>query len=259
MFTVLEKGDSGPMACSAVATSLPPQCSGPKIVGWDWATAPGKNDAASGVRWNDGVALIGRWDGTKLTLTQPPITPEDFRAEHSLPLDPGSTSTPCPEPAGGWVVVDRARTTQATMDKTIAAAQALASFGGLWLDQSINPAPSDPDADPAEIEAEMNNPEKLILNVRVTADAPGVERVLRQTWGGMLCVSSGGRSEADLLQIQQEIHAGNDAVTGSGVDSQKGQVQVEVFFDDGRLQRELDEKYGPGIVLVQSHLMPFPP
>lgn len=255
MFTVLEKGDNGPMACSAVATSLPPQCSGPKIVGWDWAKAPGKNEEASGVRWNDGVALIGRWDGKVLTLTRPPMSDEAFRAEFGLPLDEPSFGTPCPEPAGGWAVLDPARTNGATMEETINAAQNLPTFGGLWVDQSVNPAANKPNA---EGDA-MNNPKKLILNVRVTRDKAAAEATLRRTWGGMLCVSEGGRSEADLLTMCDEIHRDHPEVTGSGVDSKLGRVEITTFYDDGSLQRELEEKYGAGLVVVQSTLMAYPP
>lgn len=255
MFTVLEKGDSGPMACSAVATSLPPQCSGPKIVGWDWAKAPGKNEEASGVRWNDGVALVGRWDGKALTLTRPPQTSEAFRAEFDLPLDEPSFGTPCPEPAGGWAVLDPATTNGATMEETINAAQNLPTFGGLWVDQSVNPAANKPNA---EGDA-MNNPKKLILNVRVTRDKAVAEATLRRTWGGMLCVSEGGRSEADLLTMRDEIHRDHPEVTGSGVDSKLGRVETTTFYDDGSLQRELEEKYGAGLVVVQSNLMAYPP
>jgi hypothetical protein len=53
---------------------------------------------------------------------------------------------------------------------------------------------------PAGIEEElaMNDPTKLILNVRVTEDLAGAEAKLRETWGGMLCVSKAEHTESEL-------------------------------------------------------------
>ncbi|MGH8829004.1 MAG: hypothetical protein ACRDVZ_15690, partial [Jiangellaceae bacterium] len=35
--TVLESPEHGPQLCHGVAESLPPQCGGPDIAGWDWS------------------------------------------------------------------------------------------------------------------------------------------------------------------------------------------------------------------------------
>ena len=49
-FTVLESSEHGPQLCSGVLLSYPPQCGGPDIVGWDWATVEGETTAGA-VRW----------------------------------------------------------------------------------------------------------------------------------------------------------------------------------------------------------------
>ena len=38
----------------------------------------------------------------------------------------------------------------------------------------------------------------------------------------------------------------------------RDQVDLQVFYDDGTLQRSLDEKYGVGVVVVTSQLQPYP-
>jgi hypothetical protein len=64
-------GEAALFCLGAVAESYPPQCSGPEIVGWDWAAVEG-SESASGVTWGT-YAVQGTWDGTALTVTQPPI------------------------------------------------------------------------------------------------------------------------------------------------------------------------------------------
>lgn len=69
--TVLEL-DGTPMLClGAIAESYPPQCSGPAVVGWDWAAVEGE-ETASGVTWGT-YAVWGDWDGETFTLTREPI------------------------------------------------------------------------------------------------------------------------------------------------------------------------------------------
>ena len=69
--TVLEK-DGTPMLClGAIAESYPPQCSGPEVVGWDWAAVDGE-EAASGVTWGS-YAVWGDWNGETFTVTREPV------------------------------------------------------------------------------------------------------------------------------------------------------------------------------------------
>lgn len=69
--TVLEKDGAPELCLGAVAESYPPQCGGPEIIGWDWASVDGA-ETASGVTW--GVyAVWGEWDGESFTVTQQPV------------------------------------------------------------------------------------------------------------------------------------------------------------------------------------------
>ena len=70
--TVLQvAGEPVSFCLGGVAESYPPQCTGPGIVGWDWASVDGQ-ESASGVTWGT-YAVQGNWDGERMTVTQPPI------------------------------------------------------------------------------------------------------------------------------------------------------------------------------------------
>src|SRR5690554_860699 len=70
--TVLQlDGEPASFCLGAVAESYPPQCSGPEIVGWDWASVDGE-ESANSVTWGT-YAVQGTWDGERFTVTEPPI------------------------------------------------------------------------------------------------------------------------------------------------------------------------------------------
>ncbi|MEO8263439.1 MAG: hypothetical protein ABI566_12800 [Pseudolysinimonas sp.] len=66
--TVIQVGDAPPQLClGAIAESYPPQCGGPEITGWDWATAEGF-ETSGGVTWGAYV-VTGGWDGITFSAT----------------------------------------------------------------------------------------------------------------------------------------------------------------------------------------------
>jgi hypothetical protein len=90
--TVLQRtADDRAMLCAgAVASSLPPQCGGPVIAGWDW-DAVDDEETENGVTWGE-YDVVGTWDGTAFTLTRAPVpTPE--------PVPDATLLTPWPDPA----------------------------------------------------------------------------------------------------------------------------------------------------------------
>lgn len=64
LVVVLDEG-AGPMACLfGAAETLPPQCDGPPVRGWDWSDAA--HEERGRVRWGS-YAITGSWDGEVLT------------------------------------------------------------------------------------------------------------------------------------------------------------------------------------------------
>ncbi|MBD0292472.1 MAG: hypothetical protein ICV70_02710 [Jiangellaceae bacterium] len=248
---VLESTDHGPQLClGGVATSFPPQCGGPDIVGWDWASVDGE-ESHNGTTWGE-YTVLGTYDGESFTLAEPP-TPTG-RGDQDLPGQPDVDRfvTPCEPPPGGWTAVaDAATATDTALQATIAYAQSQPDYAGLWLDQSINPAVT---AGPVD-EAAGNDPARLILNVKFTGHLDRHRQELRAIWDGALCVSSAVRTEAELLAIQAEVTA-PPSVLSSSVDIIRGIVELHVVADTEGLQQRLDERYGLGVVHVTSALTP---
>lgn len=60
--TVLESPSHGPQLCLGVVNdSLPPQCGGPDIKGWDWDAVADK-ESRNGTTWAE-VTVVGTFDG----------------------------------------------------------------------------------------------------------------------------------------------------------------------------------------------------
>lgn len=237
--TVLESPDHGPQLClGGVADSYPPQCGGADIVGWDWAVV--EAESANGTTWGT-YSLTGTWDGESFTLVGTPGPPD--HAGQGATTD---FSTPCDEPEGGWQVVDEATATDEGLEAAQQYAQAQPDAAGLWVDQSINPSSG---------ELGMNDPTKLVLNVRFTGDLDRHEAELRQRFGGALCVSEAERTEAELRTIQDELYDDLDAHFAS-VDIVRGVVEFGVVVADRELQAELDATYGEGVVALVGSLQP---
>jgi hypothetical protein len=248
--TVLESPDHGPQLClGGMLDSYPPQCGGPDVVGWSWEAVDGW-ESASGTTWGT-YHLVGTWDGERFTLTEPPGPPDPEAHPDFARTD---FTTPCPQPPGGWAVVEPATATQEALDAAIAHARAQPDFAGLWLDQSINPAAHGDERD----ELVMNDPTLLVLNVRFTGDLERHEAELRQRWGGSLCVTQATHTIADLRAVQDELH-GELAALWSSADEVTGGVDVGVIVADPAVQDELDRRYGPGVVRLHGALQPVTP
>ncbi|WP_167046835.1 hypothetical protein [Salinibacterium sp. ZJ454] len=96
--TVLQvEPDAAQLCLGGVMESYPPQCSGPDIVGWDWAAVE-YEESSGGVTWGT-YAVQGTWDGEIFTLTQPaiPLALYDPMADidpRTLPENAGSATEP---------------------------------------------------------------------------------------------------------------------------------------------------------------------
>ena len=245
--TVLESREHGPQLClGGVQDSYPPQCGGPDLLGWDWDAVATK-ESASGTTWGD-YTVVGTWDGEALTLTEPPSEPQRPDVEE----DRDRFASPCPEPDGGWQVVDPATATDAAMQEAIAYAEAQPSVGGVWIDQSVNPAARSDQVD----EERMNDPTRLVLNATFTEDLATHETAMRERWGGALCVSEASASMAELGEIRREVEAELGArLLYSSIDVVAGRLDVGITVEDD-LQGRFDERYGSGVVGIDAALRP---
>jgi hypothetical protein len=193
------------------------------------------HEEVGGVRWG-GYHLVGTWDGTTFTVTEPPSPSEAGGAPAAEELD---FSAPCPEPDGGWPVVSGL-----TLDQHqafLAAAQAPPDFAGMWVD-----APGG-----------TGDPGRWIYTIAYTGDLDAHRADLQAIWPGPLCVVRLPRTLAELQTIQQDVS--ERARTGeldlhvlwSGIDEVHGRVQLGVLVDEPAASADLDARYGPGVVELQ--------
>jgi hypothetical protein len=76
-----------------MADSLPPQCGGPDIKGWNWDAVADK-ESVNGTTWAD-VTVVGTFDGSTFTLTEPPSAIGKRPVEETPDFSPA-----CSEPEG---------------------------------------------------------------------------------------------------------------------------------------------------------------
>jgi hypothetical protein len=236
--TVLESPDHGPQLCHVVAESLPPQCGGPDVVGWDWSEVDGE-ESVNGTTWGS-YRVVGTWDGDALTLTEPPGPAgegEEWPRE--------DLSTPCPTPDGGWPIADPATATADGRQAAIDYASRQPDLGGVWLDNEAELA----DVLPGVYE-------QAVLNATFTRDIERHEAELRSRYGGPLCVARAEHSQAELHSLQQRVDEtlrGQLLSSGSGV---RGHVQVVVTFLDQEVRDRVAEVDPDGLVELHGWLQP---
>jgi hypothetical protein len=230
--TVLESPEHGPQLCHSVATSLPPQCGGPDVAGWTWDGLA--HEAAQGTRWGT-YALVGTWDGTTFTLTEPARAASGTAA----PVPDIDFTSPCPAPAGGWKPTDPARATNAAFNALTTRAPGMPGFAGLWIDQNGG----------------ENDPRRFVVNIRFTGDPATREAALRAIWGGALCLSTATRTQSELDRIQAELT--RPGVLQSSVDVVANRVDLTVYAATPAEQKRLDATYGAGAVRLTGWLRPL--
>jgi len=218
---VLDDGDGPELCLGGVAESYPPQCGGPALTDFAWGDVG--FEEASGVRWGQ-YAVTGTYDGTAFAVTDAiPAALYDVMAEP----EPDPLAAACDDAT----TTDTSKTTPEDMDATLAAASALPTYATAWLTGNT-------------------------INVAVTGDAEGAEAELRRTWGGMLCVTTVERTDADLNAVNEELQAAlGDQLLTSGSFAPDS-LDAQVVFDDGSIQEWADETYGEGLVRISSALEP---
>ena len=220
LVTVIDAGNGPELCLGPVAESYPPQCGGPALADFDWGDVG--SEEASGVRWGS-YALTGTFDGATFTVTDaiPAALYDTMAAPEEEPL-----AAACDDPT----TTDTAKATPEDLDATLAAASALPTYASAWLTGNT-------------------------INVAVTEDPEGAEAELRTTWGGMLCVTTVERTDADLNEVNQELQAAlGEQLLTSGSTSPDS-LDAQVVYDDGSIQDWADATYGDGLVRVSSALV----
>lgn len=229
---VVSDDGSGPQLCfGGISFGDPPSCSSAAVAGWDWSAVDDVTEQG-GQRWGT-YTLTGTFDGSTFEVTDVSAPPGP---------EPYSFTIPCPTPDGGWQVLDPARTSQ----DDLGAASNVAS----GLDDFAMAAVSTPDGRPGP-----RDPATTVFSVYVAGDPAAAEAAVREVWGGMLCVTQVEHSHAELETVQ---HALLDVpgMTEVGSGNLDNQVDLEVFSDDGSIQRWVDQEHGEGVVVVESNLQP---
>ncbi|WP_188756623.1 hypothetical protein [Microbacterium album] len=268
--TVMDTGDGAELCLGAIAMSYPPQCGGPRLEGWDWAEWDGHFEDVSGSRWGE-FHVVGTFDPETEVFVPVEVTPGadyDWSAQGGDDARSPDFSTPCPAPEGGWRVADPSRTTMQTLSDALQTATGLPGYAGAWVDQAVDeptestepPAGDDGTAGAGDgslaDEGAGSDPLRTILNVQVAEDVASAEAALRDVWGGMLCVSEAERTEAELQGILAAVTSASGGMLTGWTDARTGTVHVEVVYDDGSLQQQLDAEHGEGTVLVSPMLKP---
>jgi hypothetical protein len=242
---VLEKDGTGPVLClGSILESMPPQCGGPKVVGWSWTKAA--HASQGGVQYGL-YDVVGRYDGTTVTLTEP--AQEQKGGPTIQTVDP--FVTPCPAPAGGWRPVHLTTATDAAFSAATALAQKQPGYAMLWIDQNVVIDTSAANTS----NAGYNDPTKLILNIATKGDQAAMTRTLRRVWGGSLCVSGAPRTEAELVVIQDSLTR-TPGLLSSSVNGRSGSVELDLILATTQLQQQFDTRYGVGVVRLYGALQP---
>lgn len=239
--TVLEDSSHGPQLClGAIEMSLPIQCGGPDIPNWTWDLVEGAT--TRGATSDGEFEVHGVYADGEFTLTRPPAAADEGNGNETTEPTVQDFTTPCPEPEGGWFPDGRSGPAKEDgAEKAAGFAASLPGYSEVWLDQSNNDGIATDD-------------NRIILNLRVTKDANGAERAMRKVWPGALCVTVAKNTDEELRGIQDEVArmAGSLTLTASSGDDS---VDILVIVDvGGTLQKTYDEKYGEGVVRVNSAL-----
>ena len=251
--TVLEDESHGPELClGGVALSLPPQCGGVPLVGWDWEAVDGAQ-SGSGTTWGE-FHVVGTYEDGILTVTEVGPAEPDRLGSGTI----RSFATSCPEPAGGWPAVEPGLALEEDFAAGASVAQARPDHVALWVDYPGGLTPEEVDQMMVE-----GKPVAKVMNVVVTGDVAETEAAIRKVWRGPLCVvQHEGRTQKELQAIRAEAEKFIQEELGLEMTwSQEGDVglaaEVGVVIDVGGAgQRAIDERYGSGMVKLFPGLRP---
>ena len=228
--TVLESPEHGPELCHSVAESLPPQCGGLPIEGWDWSAV--ESESANGTTWGE-YHVVGTFDGERFTLTEPAGVPRRGQPEEH-DFSPGCDDPEVVDPSHG----------QAQLEAALSQSEeGIPGQIGTWI--------SRPEADGAGT---------FVATVVVTSGhREEAIAFVRQRYGGPLCLIERDITQAEIDQVQQELHEENDDVRlralGSAYDLVTGRLWADVWVADEDTTAYARERWGD-LVELRGILQP---
>lgn len=196
--TVIDRPGSGPKLCLAgQLESAPPICGDVPVLGLGWAAVTGALHSGN-VTWMERALVTGTYDGSSLTLTEPPRLATD--AEFSSAFDHRNGPIPCPEPADGWQAEGARFPSGSEYNEYIQRVDDYTSgapdWGGAWVEFGDSPIDI------------ASHPEKVILVELFTDDLARHETDLLAIWpGSVVC-----RPVDDGLQ--QDRSTGGENLSG---------------------------------------------
>jgi hypothetical protein len=238
----------GPMLClGAMAMSYPPQCGDVPIANWDWNAVEGE-EKASGASWGQ-YHVVGTYDGETFTVTDVgPYGDDPPRLGGEVDF-----SSPCPEPAGGWVLPDPQQALQQDASGANAYAQRQPDVVTSWVTHFD---PRNPD------DTGLDEFDPIIFNAVFTGDVERHEAEIRKRWPGPLCVVEGeGPTKQELGRIRTEAEAYVTGrlrlqMLGSSAGGVEPVIEISVVADpEGAGQAALDARW-PGLVRLFPVLRP---
>lgn len=220
------------------------------LAAWDWEVVDGE-ERAEGVVWGR-YRVVGTYDGETFTVeSAEPATdaPDPLAASEAAQDD--LIAAECPEPPGGWRVLDRVRTGDRDWARADRYARRQPEYSGTWLVRDRLPNPLEPDADPAP---------PVIVYAFSGGDVERHAAELRAVWGGPICVVERAKGERNLDRTMDDVVDYFEA-SGLAWDMVDGDpvldvVTAQVFIVTPDLRAGLDARYGVGLVHVVGHLEP---
>ncbi|MGH2736211.1 MAG: hypothetical protein ACRDKZ_11565 [Actinomycetota bacterium] len=239
---VLDEKQGEPVLClGVVLDSLPPQCDGLPIAGWDW-DAVSDEESVSGTTWGR-FEVTGLYVGETFTLLEAGPPPDPTAGEDAI-------RSACSEPPDGWERPDSDLVSEADRRRAIEAARDSQDFAGAWIDYIGRPT-------------EFTDPADTILSLAFTGGLAGHEQEIRRYWGGPLCVTAHEHTLKGLRRIQEELSAEVGQELGleviySDISENRNVVELGVVVIDTATQNEVNERYGEGTVEITAQLQPVP-
>lgn len=230
---LLQTPDGTLTLCGGVTLrSLPPAgCGGARVRGLDPMSVPGAERYPTGTVTTPSVRIVGTWDGTALTPTEPPVLAEREFTERP-PAIPGPS---CPEPEDGWPYD---RVDVAGLDRVIAYAE------------------TQPDAGTPRIDTSQR-----ILTVPFSQDLDRHRTAIAELYDGPVCVELVATSNQDLEALDERLRRDLEArglqyLGGSPGGSGCGCVTADLVAATPEEMAEIEHSYDD-LVQLTSFLQPL--